>query len=88
LGSVAFSDPGGQLAFAVVVVSEVDRLPVVDDGDRLQVDRDVVRVVGVAVERGEVGAEAPEAAVGADGAEGGRVPLCLRLTGMVDTWVS
>ncbi|WP_433273820.1 hypothetical protein ACQPZA_23560 [Pseudonocardia xinjiangensis] len=56
---MAFGDPGGQLAFAVVVVSEVDGQPVVDDGDRLQVDRDGVRVVGGAVEGVEVGAEAP-----------------------------
>jgi hypothetical protein len=59
LGSVAFGDPGGQLAFAVVAVSEMDGPPVVDDGDRLQVDRDGVRVVGGTVERVEVGAEAP-----------------------------
>ena len=83
--SVAFRDGDGQLPLRVGVVSDVDEAPVVDDGDGGQVEGDGVGVVGVAVELGQVVGEPPGAAVLSERAEGGRVPLGLELTEMVDT---
>jgi hypothetical protein len=77
LGAVLLGDPGGQLALAVVAMAEPDRPPLVDHRDRGGVRRDVVGVVGAGTEVGEVLDQAPESAVGADGAEGDRVPLCV-----------
>jgi hypothetical protein len=57
------------------VVSDVDEAPVVDDGDGGQVEGDVVGVVGVAVELGQVVGEPPGPPVLAERAEGGRVAL-------------
>jgi hypothetical protein len=58
--SIAFADGGGQFAFGVVAVPELDGPPVVDHDDGGGVDGDVVGVVGRAVERGEVFAQPPD----------------------------
>src|SRR5690348_7172085 len=73
LGAVPFGDGQGQFPFGVVTVADVDDVPVVDDGDVVEVGGRVAGVVGLAGELVEVGAEAPGAAVGADGGEGDRV---------------
>ena len=54
----------GEFAFGVVAVADVDDVPVVDDGDGVEVDRAgvVAVVVGVGGELVEVGAQAPGAA--------------------------
>ena len=49
----------GEFAFGVVAVAVVDRPPVVDHGDGVQVGRDLVGVVGFGVELGEVGEQSP-----------------------------
>jgi hypothetical protein len=75
--SVTFCDGLGQFTFGVGAVSDVEEVPVVDDRDRGRVEGDVVRVVGVAVELGQVLGEPPRAPVCAEGAEGGRVALAV-----------
>jgi hypothetical protein len=72
---VLLRDASGQLAFAVVAVAESDRHPVVDHCDGGRVRRDVVGVLGARAQVGEVLDQSPEPAVGADRAEGDRVPL-------------
>jgi hypothetical protein len=73
--AVAFGDGQGQFAFALVAVSDLHDGPVVDDGDGVEVDRDLVGVVGGRVEGGQVGAQSPGAPVVAQGGEGGGEPL-------------
>jgi hypothetical protein len=85
LAAVAFGDGQGEFAFGVVAVANVGDLPVVDDGDRVEVDRAqlIAVVVGVGGELVKVMAQAPRATFGLGGGGDG---VAQRLMGEPSGW--
>ena len=73
--AVAFGDGEREFAFSVVAVADMDDVPGVDNGDRVEVGRADVSavVVGFGGELVEVVAQPPGTAFLADGTEGDRV---------------